>query len=476
MSLHLGIDVGTTKIAALVLDASTGEALSVAEAANSTRLPSPVGRSEWSAEQMVELSQSAARAALERVDSRRVASVGVTGQMHGVVLVDRELRPLGPFVGWQDERCNAPVDGHASTIAWMSSLADPRALEATGCRLASGFLGATLFWLSRHGGLPDGATAASIPDYLVARLAGRSPATDPTNAAGSGLFDVAAGTWSQDLLAALGLPSAILPTVLPTGSIVGGLAGAASRALGLQMGTPVLNALGDNQASYLGSVGEPERDVLVNVGTGGQVSATTDSFVPPSVLETRPYLGGAYLLVGAELAGGSAYALLVENIRRVGTEVFGVDAPVDLFAALGRLAGEAPPGSGGVRCDPRFLGTRSEPSRRGGFAGLSSDTFTPGHLARALLEGIAETYYDLYAEMLGSGLRPRSRLVGSGNGLRRNPLLGRIISDRFGIPLARPRQVEEAALGAALVAAVGVGDLTDFGLAGRLISYYEDGT
>jgi len=191
MSLHLGIDVGTTKIAALVLDASTGQALAVEAVANDARLPSAPGRSEWSADRMVAASIAAARGALERVDARRVTGVGVTGQMHGVVLIDGSLRPLGPFVGWQDERCNAPDGGHPSTIAWMSSLADTGSLVSTGCRLASGFLGATLFWLSRHDSLPAGATAAFIADYLVARLADRPPATDPTNAAGSGLFDVA---------------------------------------------------------------------------------------------------------------------------------------------------------------------------------------------------------------------------------------------------------------------------------------------
>lgn len=473
--MHLGIDVGTTKIAALVLDASAGKALAVEEVANDARLPAAPGRSEWSADRMVELAIAAARGALARVDARQVAGVGVTGQMHGVVLVDGSLRPLGPLVGWQDERCNAPDGGHPSTIAWMASLADPAALDATGCRLASGFLGATLFWLSRHTGLPDGATAAFIPDYLVARLAEATPVTDPTDAAGSGLFDVAAGRWRQDLLAALGLPPRLFPDVLPTGAVVGRLASAPAAAVGLPRGIPVMNALGDNQASFLGSVGDPERDLLVNVGTGGQVSATTGSFVRPSALETRPYLDGRCLLVGAELAGGSAYSLFAEFLRRAGADVLGVGASVDVYAALGRLAAAVPSGSDGVRCDPRFLGTRSDPSGRGGFAGLSPDTFTPGHLARALLEGIAETYFGLYDEMLGAGLWPRGRLVGSGNGVRRNPLLGQVLAERFGLPLARPRQAEEAALGAAIVSAVGVGDLDGFASAGRAVGYEGDG-
>ena len=471
MSLHLGIDVGTTKIAALVLDAETGRCPAVEEVANDARLPAAPGRSEWSAERLVAAAIAAARGALARVDARRVAGVGVTGQMHGVVLVGRGLRPLGPFVGWQDERCNGPGGGHPSTIAWMTTLADPAALDATGCRLAAGFLGATLFWLSHHGGLPSGVTAAFIPDYLVARLVDRPPVADPTDAAGSGLFDVVAGRWSESLLASLGLPRSVLPEVLPTGAVVGKLARASAAALGLRPGLPVTNALGDNQASFLGSVGEPERDVLVNVGTGGQVSATTESFVRPGAIETRPYLGGSYLLVGAELAGGSAYALLADFVRRVGSDVLGVEASVDVYAALGRLAAAVPPGSDGVRCDPRFLGTRSDPGRRGGFSGLSPDTFGPGHLARALLEGVADTYFGLYGEMLGAGLRRRSRLVGSGNGVRRNRLLAEILAGRFGLPVARPWQLEEAALGAAMVSAVGVGELDGFGSAGRLVAY-----
>ena len=189
---------------------------------------------------MVELRLAAARAALARVDARRVASVGVTGQMHGVVLVDGDAtaaRTVRRLAGRALQRAGRRssldyrLDGRASPIPWRSS--------STGCRLASGFLGATLFWLSRHGGSPDGATATFIPDYLVARLAGRSPVTDPTNAAGSGLFDVAAGRWSADLLAALGLPSsASFPTFSRRARSSAASPSAPAEALGLPSGTP----------------------------------------------------------------------------------------------------------------------------------------------------------------------------------------------------------------------------------------------
>src|SRR6185437_12249862 len=113
--------------------------------------------------------------------------------------------------------------------------------------------------------------------------------------------------------------------------------------------------------------------------------------------------------------------------------------------------------SDGLRCSPLFTGTRADPTRRGALTGLSSENFAPGHLSRALLEGMAAIFHEGYLEiatMLGG---PRPQLVGAGNGLRQNSLLAEIVADTFGLPVMLPRHQEEAAFGAALVAAVGIG-------------------
>ena len=465
-SLYLGIDLGTTKVAAVVVDAATGKQLAVESVTQGAPLPSAPGRSEWDAAGLIAAALAAARAAVAASGrAGEIAAIGVTGQQHGGLLVSTapgdELRPLTPLIGWQDKRCDEPAGGFPSAVEWMRALTAEIATEGTGCPLASGFLGATLFWLTRHEQLPThNARATFVPDYLVARLCGTLPVTDPTNAGGAGLFDARTGDWHAEMIAALALPPDLLPPTRPSGTVVGKLSVEASAALGLVAGVPVTNALGDNQASFFGSVGVASDALLVNVGTGGQVSAIAPRFVRGDLLETRPYLDGGYLLVGGGIVGGRAYALLRDFIGQLGRDIYGVAAPDDLYTRLNALAAAVTPGSDGLRCDPRFGGNRYDASQRGTFTGLDTHNFTPGHFARALLEGVATTFHDLYATILATGLAPHTRLIGSGNGIRNNPLLAELLREAFGLPLVSPQHREEAAHGAALLAAVAVGELS----------------
>jgi sugar (pentulose or hexulose) kinase len=466
MALYLGLDVGTTKVAATIVDAATGAQLAVESAPQSDPLPAPPGRSEWDARAVRDRALAVGRAAVAASGrAGDIAAIGVTGQQHGGLLVGTapgdELRPLTPIIGWQDKRADEPGAGGVTSLATLHARLAGLDTRGTGCAIASGFLGTSLFWLAGREELPArDARATLVPDYLAATLLGSLSVTDPTGAGGAGLYDAAHGRWHAGMLAALDLPAALLPPVAPTGALLGGLGARGAAALGLPIGVPVMNALGDNQASFFSSVGAATDALLVNVGTGGQVSAIAPRFSRGPALETRPYLDGTFLLVGAGIAGGKSYALLRDFFLRVGRDLFGAEPPDDLYPAINALAAAAPPGSDGLRCDPRFGGNRYDPEQRGAFAGLDARTFTPGHLARALLEGVAETFHDLYEAMQGAGVAPRTRLIGSGNGLRRNPVLSASIAGRFGLPLLRPAHREEAAYGAALLAAVATGELT----------------
>ena len=503
-SCFLGLDLGTTKTAAVVIDSATGATLTGStQSTEPARLASSLpGASEWNLRQLAEIAFATGRQAIASLDDpRRVRGIGVTGQMHGLALIDSSdlggYAPLLPFIGWQDQRCEAPAGGHPSTIAWMRALAGGSA-SRTGCQLATGYLGSTLFWLDRqdrgeirpslappgrqakagqpaHGTgkgrlITPPALACFLPDYVVGQLTGQPPITDLTNAASSGLFDIAAGRWDSELIGRLGLAATVLPLVQPTGSIVGGLTPLAAARLGLPSGVPVLNGIGDNQASFFGSVSSPRTDLLVNIGTGGQVSATIGRPVIVPGIDTRPYVAGDYLLVGSELTGGSAYALLRDFFRQV-TESTGGKPVEDVYSILNRLAAETPAGSRGLRIDPRFLGTRADPGRRAAITGLGVDNFTPGHFARAVLEGMSATYRELAVSMLAAGLAPRRRLIGSGNGIRHNPVLVECLEREFGLPIVTPADTEEAARGAALLAAVGVGAVPSQAAAGALIQY-----
>jgi sugar (pentulose or hexulose) kinase len=275
------------------------------------------------------------------------------------------------------------------------------------------------------------------------------------------------------MLRALGLPRGLFPEVREAGDPFGALTPEAARLTGLPAGVPVYVGLGDNQASFLGSVAGRDDTVQVNVGTGGQVGRYTDRIHDAPPLETRPFPRGGYLLVEAGLCGGRSYATLRRFFQQVAAQVLNVSEEKDVYAAMNALAKSAPRGAGGLRCEPFFTGTRAEPARRASWTNVSDENFTPANMTRALLEGMARAFHEGYRLIQAATQSPCARLVGAGNGVRENPVLAGIISEEFGLPLAVPAHREEAAFGAALTAALGAGVFPDLAAAGRVIQYQQ---
>lgn len=478
MPVILGVDLGTTKITAVALDTGTGDLIAFHSAPNRADTTSPSdkarGYSEWNARQIGDIACECLHGVAEQIRERpdKPIGLGITGQQHGAVLVDDRLATLTPLINWQDRRANQPFPGsNQSYVQRAATLLGENAPQRAGCRLAAGYLGVTLFWLKETGRLPAGATACSVMDYFGASLTGRPPVTDGTCAAASGLLDVAGGAWNPAAITALGLPPAMFPPVQPSGELLGGLTPTMAEATGLPAGLSVFVGIGDNQASFLGSVGDPAGAVLVNVGTGGQVAAFTDQFAYDPTLETRPFPHGGFLLVAAGLCGGTSYAAIEQFFRQIGTDFFGVKTGEPLYASMNRLAAEVPAGADGLECEPYFTGTRARPGLRASICGATLTNFTPGHLTRAVLEGMARTFRDGYDRITQHAGRPAIRLVGAGNGLRENAVLAQIVADVFAMPMRFPIHREEAAYGAALLAAIGAGVFPDVGRAGRLIRY-----
>lgn len=458
--LFLGLDVGTTTVTAVAFDPTRSESAASATLAN-TAYCTPAEPSSWSEmdlDRVFAISAEAVTSVVERLGhrARRLAGIGVTGQMHGVAFLDPDGRAARSTITWRDRRVQAALGSGGSYLDELKRRAGAGAFDRTGCEPAAGYLGPTLFWLSLRGELPA-SRVCSIPDAIVVLLTGGRPVTDPTNAAGSGVFDVVARRWDVDLLRRLGLPVEIFPHVQEAGTPVGTVTAALANAWGLRARLQVGTALGDHQASVIGSVREPLDTLHVNVGTGTQVSAILPEFTRVAGLDTRPFPGGRYLLTQAGLAGGRSFALLRDFFGRVGELLFARTLGQDeLYEAMLRLAEAVPTGADGLQCSPLFAGTRPDPTLRGSVTGIGLDNFTPGHLTRAVVEGTAASLASSAAELLASA-GPRGRLVGAGNGVRRNRLLAAAIAARFERPLLVPRWQEEAAVGAALSAAVGAG-------------------
>ena len=472
----IGLDIGTTSISAVALDPASGRQLAHHTVANHAGSSPAPGLAELDIAQLFDLTVQclAGLVAQAALPPSAIQGIGVTGQQHGVALMRPDAIPAAPAITWQDLRVQQSLPGTDTPVLerFIAAAGGRDAFRNTGCLPAAGFLGPSLYWLTLQDALPDPpVTACFVPDAVVSFLTGAPLVCEPTLAASSGIFDIRANQWEWTLLERLKLPARLFPPVGRAGDVMGGLRRELAEAVGLTPGTAVTIALGDNQASFIGSAQEPGRSLLLNVGTGGQISARTDRFHTIPGLENRPFPGGQYLLIGGGLFGGRSYAYLQHFFQQVGSQFLDAEMPADLYTRMTELATSVPAGSDGLRCEPFFTGSRTDPALRASFSGLSPDNFTPGHLARALLEGMADGFYAFFEQMKAAVGTPPF-LVGAGNGVRQNPLLARILARRFEMPLLIPSHTEEAAVGAAIAAAVGLGLFTDLDTAATALLDY----
>lgn len=215
-------------------------------------------------------------------------------------------------------------------------------------------------------------------------------------------------------------------------------------------GVPVMSSIGDNQASLFGSVRDLKNTVLLNVGTGSQISFVTEEFVKcGGSVELRPCTESSYILVGASLCGGRAYAMLEQFYR----EAAGLEERMysrmqeqadDFLKKYGKEAA--------WKVDTAFSGTRSDPTRRGMITGIGVENFHPGALTVGVICGILNELYEQYEQMCRLTGKKATCLVGSGNGIRRNPLMRKLAEEMFEMTMDVPEYEEEAAYGAALCA------------------------
>lgn len=438
--MDLGIDIGTSKVAGVIRDADGN--VTVASRVHKADTEAPTGRAEQDAEKLLETAWSVV-AELPGDLRKQVHAVGVTGQMHGVVLVDDHGRPVGPLITWQDQRCLEEPDFLV------------RLRARTGHELRTGYGCATLAWLQQHHALPPTAvTATTIADLAVARLCGLSrPVTEPTNAASWGLFDLDKLAWDWTAVQASGICEPLLPNVVSTGSTAGALAPPLAERLGLRQAIPVAVAIGDNQASLVATLAEPDQELSLTLGTGGQLSVVLPAGEALRMArgypacECRPYPDRRMALVAASLCGGSAWQWLVESAQAWVAQL-GLPIPdeKELFRLLNRLGLESGQELG---VHPRFLGQRQAPADRGSITGIDLRNFRLGPLARGLARGIIT---ELREMMPAEALAGRTRVVCSGNALRRNELLREMAAQVLGVPVRIVTCAEEAAVGAAMIA------------------------
>lgn len=429
----LGIDIGTTTISAVVVN--NGRNLARSTYKNDSFLPTD---NSWERIQSPEYIRDTALTAVKALLAEHpdVERIGVTGQMHGIVYLDREGTVISPLYTWQDARGNLLYRDGQTYVQYLSGV--------SGCQLASGYGLVTHFYNMVNGLVPENAAKlCTVHDYIAMELAGACvPVTECTDAASLGFFDVRERRFAVEILGKLGFDTGLLPAL-------------ADGCIGCYRENPAVGvyaAIGDNQASFLGATKGDYNAVLVNVGTGSQLSVYTGEYIACEGLEVRPFPGSGYLLVGASLCGGRAYALLEKFYRSVAEACGGdVDSCYDMMNKLleaGDKPGDIP------EILPLFQGTRSEPELRASITNLSAENFTPRHMTWAMLEGMTKELHGMYRACCPKGEGIGKKLVGSGNGLRKNPYFRRIVSECFEMPLTMSECEEEAAVGAALYAAM----------------------
>lgn len=428
----IGIDIGTTSICGVSVNAENGNMLKSVTKDNNSFIKSA---NDYERIQNPEIIMDCVFGIISELGLEDVSAIGFSGQMHGIVYTDKNGKAVSPLYTWQDERAAKEYKDGKSYA------------QALGCFAGYGL--ATDFYNDINGLIPDDAVSlCTIADYAVMCLCGlKKPLVHITNAASLGCFDIENNCFK--------FTNYRIPEVTTE-----------FKTAGCYNGIPVCVALGDNQASFIGSVSD-ENDALINVGTGSQISWLTEKLVNSDGVENRPFDGERYLAAGCALCGGRAFAMLEGFFREI-ANLASENKFDSFYPQLDKLLETKTETT--LMADCRFCGTRNDPLIRGSVTNISENNFTPADFALAILNGMAGELYDMYK----GGGKAVETLVCSGNGIRKNAALRRITSEMFGCEIKIPLYAEEASYGAALASSVACGINENINKACKLIKYREN--
>lgn len=457
-TLLLGIDVGTTGSKAILVRPDGSVASSVTtEYPLST--PFPLWAEQHPADWWKGTAQSIREAlAQAHAGGKDVAAIGLTGQMHGLVLLDARGEVLRPSILWNDQR----TGGECAEITRL--VGARRLLELTGNPVLPGFTAPKIVWVrTNEPEVYRRIAHVLLPkDYIRFRLSGEQ-GCDVSDASGTSLFDVEHRCWSGEMLQALGVPSEWMPPAAESALVTAYTSSEAAAATGLVKGTPIVAGAGDQAAQAVGSGIVEEGLLSVTTGTSGVVFASSDRYraEPEGRLHAFCHaVPGRWHLMGVMLSAGGSFRWYRDTFgeaERRDATASGHD-PYDLLTTS---AESVPPGAEGLLFLPYLTGERTpypNPDARGVFFGITL-RHTHAHFTRAVLEGVTFGLLDSLDLMRAAGITPKEVRV-SGGGAR-SPLWRRIMADVFGTTVNTVNVTEGAAFGAALLAGAGAGIYTD---------------
>jgi xylulokinase len=445
----LGIDASTTATKSLLMRAD-GQVVAVASSEYCYDTPRPLWTEQhpdlWWQATVAGVVQVLAQAG---VDPAGVKGVGLTGQMHGLVLLDAAGKVLRPAILWNDQRTGAECD------QIRALLGKARFIQITGNDALTGFTAPKILWVKNHE--PEifaRVRQILLPkDYVRFKLTGEY-ATDKAGAAGTVLLNLRRRDWSSEVVTALGIDPAWLPSTFEGTAVTGQITPQAAAATGLRAGTPVVGGGGDQAAGAVGAGAVVEGVVSLSLGTSGVVFATTDQPIIEPEGRLHAFCHAApdkWHLMGVMLSAGGSLRWYRDTL-----------APGMDFEGLLAPAAEVAPGSEGLLFLPYLTGERTphpDPLARGAFVGLTV-RHSQAHLTRALLEGVAFGLRDSFELMKSVGLTDIRQVRIAGGGAR-SLLWQQILANVLGAELVTVNTTEGAAYGAALLAATGAGIFPD---------------
>ncbi len=445
MNFVIGLDVSTTATKAILVDRS-GAVRGVGVSEYGYETPHPLWAEQdpllWWDATIEAISQLLAES---DVEASEIEAVGLTGQMHGSVLLDPKGDVVRPAILWNDQRTGAECDEIRRRVG------PERLIQITGNDALTGFTAPKLLWVA-HNEPENWARVRHIllpKDYVRLRLTG-DYAVDVAGGSGTILFDLAERTWSTEVINALDIDPSLLPPTSEGPAVTGTVSVEAAEATGLRPGTSVVAGGGDQSANAVGVGAVAPGIVALSLGTSGVVFATTDG----PAIETRGRVHSfchavpdRWHMMGVMLSAAGSLRWFRDAI-----------APNRSFDELIAGAAEVPAGSDGLIFLPYLTGERTphpDPEARGAFVGLTI-RHDLRHMTRAVLEGVAFGLRDGLDLMTGAGLEPPAQIRASGGGTR-SRLWRQILADVLGAEIATVTTAEGAAYGAGLLAATGAG-------------------
>jgi xylulokinase len=462
MALLLSIDIGTSSAKAVLFDSDSAKILAIAGEEYPLHQPTP-DRTEQNPADWWLSTISVVEKCVREAGRRDINAIGLTGQMHGFVPLGAHGEVLHPAIIWADSR------SALETEEMIASIGAETYASIAGTLPAAGFMGPTLMWLMKHQrDLLDRTRTVLLPkDFVRSKLTGEL-ATDKSDAAATGLFDVTGGTWSETIINALKLNPSIFPKVLDSAQIAGKLTSQAAEALGLKAGIPVVAGCADQPAQALANGLISSGIASLTIGTGGQVCVPIHLIagqrVPadPRLHVFNHAVPENHYILGAILSAGLSLRWL--------RNLLGMQSDPQAYPTLSAEADRIQPGASGLIFLPYLMGERTphmDALARGGFIGMRY-YHQRGHLARAVMEGVAfamRQTLDIAIELGGIEI---SELIIAGGGAE-SSVWRQIHTDVIGLPTRKTLLKEQTCIGAALLAGIGIGAYSTYEQASQAV-------